>query len=151
MFSGRITLGIGCDILISLIISAIIITVLSNLAYWVLTILPILHFFHDMVILQVIFTCFITYMIMREFVEDGSSKTGPERLHNGNTFSNRGHQLLSTHKEGSDRIVRTYAAPDGQIVTTITDTTHTKGNGGSVFFATVLVLGIYAYMKIVVM
>ena len=148
MFSGRIALRIGCDILISLIISAIIITVLSNLAYWVLTILPILHFFHDMVILQVIFTCFITYVIMREFVEEGSSKTGLEHLHNGNTFYNRGHQLLDTHKEGANRIIRTYAAPDGQIVTTISDTTQAGNNGCSVFVATVLVLGIYAYMKL---
>lgn len=137
--------------MIALIISAIIIAALAHIAYWVVTILPILHFFHDMVILQVIFTCFITYMIMREAVEESSSKTSPEHLHNGKRFYNNGHQLLNTHKEGSDRIVRTYAAPDGQIVTTIAETTRTEGNGCSVFFATALVLGIYAYVMLAVL
>lgn len=148
MFSGRITLRIGCDILISLIITAIIFAALSNFAYWLLTILPLLHFFHDIDILQVIFTCYMTYVFMKDTVEKDSFKTAPEHLHNGNIFNNKGHQLLSTHKEGSDRMIRTYAAPDGQIVTTITDTIHTKGNGGSAFFATVLVLGCYICIKL---
>lgn len=148
MFSGRITLRIGCDILITLIIAASIITAMSNLAYWLLTLLPILNFFHDIVILEVIFTCFMTYLFMKETVEEGSTQPNPEHLHNGSAFHNRGHQLLNTHKESSDRIIRTYAAPDGQIVTTIADTAHTEGNGCSVFFATLLVLCVYVYIKL---
>lgn len=101
-----------------------------------------------MVVVQVIFTCIVTYLFMMVTVEESSTKSSPEHLQNGNIFHNRGHQLLGTYKEGSNRILRTYASPDGQIVTTLSEITYTKGNRAQVIFATILVLAIYSYLKL---
>lgn len=103
--------------------------------------IPFLSFLRDNFLLQQVIVCVVTFLLMLGRIER-REEAGPERLPNGQVFVSDGHQLLSTLRDGSNRIIRSYANSNALIVTTVTET-RMKRNTAKVFISTGIMLFVY--------
>ena len=130
-----------------LILRAFIYGLLLDIAYHLVTLLPILSLFSGSFFRCIAVVC-ATFFFMNQQIITSTSQSA-EMLPNGKPFRRSGHVLLKETKDSQGTLVRVYQTGDGSLITSHSKRVHTN-NEAEVWCSTILGLCALLLLKLLV-